>query len=131
MNVRDFSHQVEGLLRQLRKSSTPVDSRDVIRLNDLRDALRYGQGAYISTSDRDFVRELLDRVVCSESPAAYSSGGDARRSPNSGTKTTAAELELEEAKQTIVRLQQAGKRAVAQRDQWEARAKVLEKQVAE
>ena len=42
---------------------------------------------------------------------------------------SAVEAELAAAKQTINRLRNAGKRAVAQSDQWEARAKELEGQL--
>jgi hypothetical protein len=41
------------------------------------------------------------------------------------------EAQLEQAKQTIARLRENGKKAVAQRDRWEALAKALEKEVGD
>jgi septal ring factor EnvC (AmiA/AmiB activator) len=50
--------------------------------------------------------------------------------PNDISNTT-TETELAKARETIVRLRETGKRAVAQSERWEATAKALEKELAD
>jgi hypothetical protein len=85
----------------------------------------------LSRADQAYIVDLWDKfgltpfAAGQPREAVHDIGKDADTGSLSDT-----EAELQRAKATIARLREAGKRAVAQRDQWETRAKELERVVA-
>jgi hypothetical protein len=80
------------------------------------------------------ILETLD-IVSAEKPVAAEAKRKPQRAPIRHVEPrqtlTTMETELDEVKKTITRLRETGKRAVAQRDHWEAVAKTLQKAVAD
>lgn len=117
MASQDLALKIDELLRR------SLLDYHIAQLRDLKSKENRGD---LSQSDQDYVVDMWNRFGSLPTATETRDGGSVTAAPNEAP--TATETELEEAKQTIATLREAGERAVVQRDQWEARAKQLEKQ---
>jgi hypothetical protein len=127
---QDLAIKIEDLLDTFRANvrAQPLFSDYLARLRDLRSKAKAGK---LSRADQAYIADLWDKFGLTpfgpehprEPEHEIAKGEDAE-------SAVEIEAELQRAKATIVRPREAGKRAVAQRDQWETRAKELDRLVA-
>jgi hypothetical protein len=141
MQQEDLLGKVDHLLQK------PLSGSHLNYLRWVRGKVQKGD---IVDFDRDYVLYLWDEfgpsaaatkqseAQASEAPINPQRANDNLRTRDAARATEQApptpatlEAELEKAKQTITRLRDTGKRAVAQRDHWEAIAKRLEQELAD
>jgi hypothetical protein len=122
MRERDLIMEVEQLLDRPLLSYHPVE---------LKKLLEKARSDKLTASDRKYIVDMWKKFR-SLSPARPRESGIADVGPAAEDPLPVSDqAELVEAQKTIAILRERGKRAVAQRDKWEARAKQLEKELAD